>query len=134
MFKQARDSYVPAKSYLTAKNELELNLIEIVKTQATAVAGPAVDDFEDVAEEVPTSPVKSSEVPSPEKIGVTASAIKEPELKDEEEVEVDEIELEKAVDEISIQDFKADEETAPAPAASTEKNEEDFLSEEENDW
>ena len=37
MFLSARDNYVPAFKYLTAKSDLDLNLIELVKAQMEAV-------------------------------------------------------------------------------------------------
>mmetsp|Transcript_5141 Transcript_5141/g.4631 ORF Transcript_5141/g.4631 Transcript_5141/m.4631 type:complete len:986 (-) Transcript_5141:43-3000(-) len=153
IFKSARDTYVPANSYPTAKSDLELNLIEIVKAQAAAGVNldnvvKQVDPIEDIKNETievvddiieepivktpvvtaPSTPIKSIDV------GLTSSSIKdtpkpEPELKD---IEDDIDDLIEGTDELEIEDGFINE--SNNNVNNNKKLDDDFLLDDENDW
>ena len=123
IFLARRDEYVPAASYPTAKGELELNLIEIVKSQAIATlpANPTPTPVkaptpvpspvkEDPVEELAEEPVVVAAVNVVEQLAVAEQA----EVEAADEAEVDEgLEAEMAdlvVDEEDFENIDDDEE------------------------
>lgn len=68
IFKAGRDAFVPASSYPSAKSDLDLNLIEIVKSQAMMEAEEENNDMEpeessvsSPSSSVPNSPIRVAE-------------------------------------------------------------------------
>ena len=76
MFKVQRSSHVPATSYPLAKGELDLNLIEIFKSQAAAAASPSVSKAAPV--NIQSSPVAAPSVSETAPVNVKSSPLPSP--------------------------------------------------------